>query len=197
MSSVTSNANLPDFNVYNTVVNESAVAAVLGPLNLDNLLFASACNPEDPITIGASNVALTLANYIQALVGQQQIYKTTTDAVAITVGDDTAANAAALQNIFGLTSANQTRILSFVGVLPANSTNSSTGPAGVLSIANSSTGPTQTYVQILALNGSATNTASLYATTTVTNGVVRRVAVFAPSNGFTAGSEVIQFKLLQ
>ncbi len=190
MSSVTSNANLSDFNVYNTVVNESAVAAVLGPLSLDNLLFASACNPEDPITVTNANPTLTLGNYIQALVGQQIVIAGGT-AGYLSVGGDTAANAKALQDIFGLTAASPSRILSFVAFATTNGTAGGAGFA--INLANTS-GSTSTYVKLVDQTPTTSYTLELYAASAADNGVVRRVQVYGST--FTAGSEVIQFRLL-
>lgn len=191
MSSVTSNANLSDFNVYNTVVNESAVAAVLGPLNLDNLLFASACNPEDPITVTSADPVLTLGNYIQALIGQQ-IVIAGGSAGDLVVGADTAANAKALQDIFGLTAANPSRILSFVAF--ATTTGAAAGANFQINLANSS--GTATYVKIQDWAASAAAaTYALYDATKAANGVVKRVQVYATV--FTAGSEVVWFRILQ
>lgn len=189
MSAVTSNANLGDFNVYDTFV-ESAEAA-LGPSEFDNLLFALNCSPQSVVTLAGTNYALTVADYMQAVNSYLTIV--CTSAADLTVGADTVANAQTLVSLFGLSSANRYRVLTF---LSANASNLTSASAGAVSIKNTSSGPATTaYVNMMVTNSDTpAATAAVYATDAADNGVFRRVQVYFAT--MTAGAEVVSFRVL-
>jgi len=198
MSSVTSNANVnPDFNVYNTVVSEGAVNAVLGPMNLENLLFAVGTNPNPAIALEDANHTLVLADYVQAIIGQQQIKanNTATTRELIFGGADNAATAAKLQLLLGMTETNNFRTLSFIALTADNDDAAS----GVVNVGNGTA--TSTNVIFNAYESkAATDVASLYDVDKAVNGVVKRVQAYCTGDDvtgdFLAGSEKIRFRVL-
>lgn len=191
--SVTSSANLDDFHVGNTVVSAQTVSSVLGPSLVEALAFQSACNPNPALALvsGTATYTLLLEDYVQALVGEQQLDASnwaTTNAT-LSVGADTAVNAANFIRLFGLTSANPWRVLTFRFVNTANATT----PSLTLSIANTS-GSTNSYVKCLSWTDATSYTAVMADSQKNRNGCLRKVQVRGVT--FTEDAEVVQFQVV-
>ena len=171
--------------IENTVVSGSALLSGLSGADINALNFQASLNRNPVITVTTANYALTVADLVQAAIDTQLVNGTgLTAARSLTLGTDSASQAAAYISLFGLTSTFDKVTLSFQADQGTNTSNA---------IALANTSGTANDVKILPAGGSASNTQTLFASAAV-GGTVKQVEVTATT--LTEGSEVVQFNVL-
>ena len=166
---VTSNTNLPNFGVSNSIVTQSAVADALPPAAYQTVQFGTITNlPVDALILNQGDGVLEqetiiydldTADYVQ-LVANHEVYYggnstyTPYTSFYINVGTDTLSNAEALITLFNLSNSNPFVIAHF-----KQWCNPITGPASTPSVVNLSllnpvgnTGTQGTYITLVGLS---------------------------------------------
>ena len=177
--------------VDNTLVSGSSLMSSLLPDDVRALQFSAAVNNMAPaVMVAGTAYALTSQQLMQALTSSLLVntQAVTATAPTLTLGADTADNAAAFIQLFNLDDATALgavakRVLSFEMDF-ANS------PAQAVALANTSSPATTVYVQIKSGGGSSAATQTLFASAAA-GGRIQRVEVYATS--LTAGAEVVVF----
>jgi hypothetical protein len=164
--------------VVNTSLSDSEMLASVHPAEIQALEFQHPAIV--PVTAtGGSGYALTVKDLIYAGTNGLPVV-TQSSASYLSLGADTAANAASLQQVIGVTATGAAKILRFVP------TAAYTG-----AVLNNSSA-TATYVKLQLNGGSATGAANLFG---LTLGKTADVVVSATT--LTLGSEVINFNVIQ
>jgi len=151
-------------------------------------LVSQSCRLNTTISPTTANIALTNTMLLAALSPYSQFIDGSglTAARNLTVGADTAANAKAIQDLFGMTTAADAVMLRF----PL----AATSAGFAINLANTS--GTHTFVNINLLGGAdASSRALAVASSTAQNSSDIRVVVTADT--VTAGSEVVTFSILK
>lgn len=168
--------------VNNTVVDALAVSNALTPDQWKNLVLSSFLGGTmTPVAPTTANVALGSINLASGLITQIFVDGSgLTAARALTIGADTAVNAATLLAYFGLLAVGDCVRLRFA--------TSVTSAAYAIALANTS--GTSTYVKITTNAGVSASTQELFASGALAN-VTQDVTIKAVN--VTAGSEAISF----
>lgn len=174
--------------IDNTTISGSALLAGLSGLDVNALNFQASLNRNPVITLTGSGLgaehALTSADYVQAVVDVQLVTGSglTADG-SLTVGADSAAQAAAYIAMFDLVDTTVKAVLSF-------QVSQATNAAFAVALTG---GATFAHIKILAANTGDAATNVLFAATAVA-GTIKQVEVSATN--VTPGSEVVQFNIL-
>jgi len=170
--------------IDNTTISGSALLAGLSGLDVNALNFQASLNRNPIITLTGIDYDLTSADYVQAVVDAQLVIGSgLTAARSLTVGTDSAAQAAAYIAMFNLVHPAVKAVLSFQ-VSQATNAGFAVALKG---------GATSNNIKILLANASSAATNQLFAASAVA-GTIKQVEVSATN--FTPGSEVVQFNIL-
>jgi hypothetical protein len=180
--------------VENTTVSGSALHSSLSGENMRLLQFDAALKQPAAVNVVGTTVSLGPNQLIQASISSLNLLGSTAagnDGI-VSLGADTASNAASYINFFNITSTTDVRMLRFVS---SNTLSATTE----ITLANSS--GTSANVKVLLNGAAASATQNLFvganAVGTALSGVAgaERIVLVSASN-LTAGSQVVNFNVL-
>jgi hypothetical protein len=177
--------------VENTTVSGSALYSALSGDNMRLLQFDAALKQPSVVNVSGTTVSLTPNQLIQASISSLPILCTTTDGT-ISVGTDSASQAAAYIAMFDIKTTSDVRLLRFV-------TTADQGVGIEASLANSS--GTSSRVGISHNGGAAANTKILFDGDNTVGAALSGVAgseriVLLTASSLTSGSQVVNFNIL-
>jgi hypothetical protein len=179
--------------VYNTVLSGNEAQSSLSGNDVRMLEFDAALKRRPAVVLAAGNNELSVEDWMQASIDTLLLNPAVAGEVSL--GTDSATQAAAYVSLFDLRSTNEQRLLRMaISVVPP--------AAGVVELKNNSAGPTSAHVQVQLDGGAAAATQTLFDQAIAPGGVsagdqagLERLVVVSASN-LNSGAEVVQFNVL-
>ena len=175
--------------VYNTVLSGNEAQSSLSGNDVRMLEFDAALKRRPAVSLASGDSSLSVEDWMQASIDTLLIANTAAN--NITLGPDAASQAAAYVQLFDLRSTTQQRVLRMANTAVYD-----------VSLKNTSSGPSSTFVKVQQDGGTAANTQTLYVASAAPGtacagnkaGLERIVVVSATD--LSSGAEVVQFNIL-
>ena len=189
--------DLPAFRTFDTSNSDQALLAALSGNGIRELEFAGALKQQPNLLLSAAHTELAIEEWMQATIGTMML-NAPTGPVFIDLGPDTADQASHYISLFDIQSTGAQRLLRF------GLSNVSTGPASVVLLANTSTGP-QTNAHVRVGSAGVTSTGAQQVMFNAANGAGNINAgygigterlVLLSALTTTPGSEAVLFSVL-